>query len=67
MLSSHLKEVLYQLLGLSQPLADQVAAGHREEGGVVGLRRHRLRQVRLARARWAEQQDSFPWFSVPWM
>ena len=64
-LSSHLKQVLHQLLRLSQPLADQVAAAHREEGGVVRLGGDRLRQVGLARAWRSKQQDSFPRFSVP--
>ena len=64
-LSSHLEQVLHQLLGLSQPLADQVTAAHREEGGVVCLGGHRLGKVGLASAWRAKQQDSFPRFSVP--
>ena len=64
-LSSHLEQVLHQLLGLSQPLADEVTAAHREEGGVVRFGGDRLGKVGLAGAWRAKQQDSFPRFSVP--
>ena len=65
MLASHLKQVLHQFLRLSQPLANEVAAAHREEGGVVCLGGDRLGKVGLTSARRAKQQDSFPRFSVP--
>lgn len=47
-LTRQLEEILHQLLGFAQPLGHQIGAGHREEGGVVGLGGDRLGQVGFA-------------------
>lgn len=49
-----MEEVPNELLGLAEPLRDEVSAGHRKERRVVGLRRHGLGQVGLARSRRTE-------------
>ena len=48
------------LLTLSQPLGHEVWGGHGEEGGVIGLGGHSLRQVGLPRPRRTKQKDASP-------
>jgi hypothetical protein len=55
----HLVDLADHLLGLALPLADDVRGGEPEEGR-VGLRRHRLGEQRLSRARRPEEQDPRP-------